>query len=68
MRGIRRTVSAGLLGLTVAGALGFGAAQALAAPASPTAAGRAACDPLYCLDLCGPEWYCEKNGTCHCGG
>ena len=67
----------GLLGITVAGALGFGATQALASPQS-----RGPDGPHYCPidDINGPYYseycgqgcaegigYCSMEGRCVCG-
>lgn len=55
----------GLLGAAVAGALGFGATQALATPAQTSA--RTVCSPemeAYCAQLCGEAGgYCQRPTT-----
>jgi hypothetical protein len=60
-----------LLGLVVAGSLGFGATQAIAAPGS--AAVLACPDKGYdypyspCANACGGRGYCAEGGICRCG-
>ncbi|WP_420127699.1 hypothetical protein [Longimicrobium sp.] len=64
----------GLLGLMVAGSLGFGATQALATPSQASTAA-ATCpskgyDYYYasCAYACpGRQGYCSAGGICRCG-
>jgi hypothetical protein len=58
------TLRSAVFALGVAGTLGFGATQAMAAPdASPRAS---SCYP-ECESQCGPSWgYPLRNGVCVC--
>jgi hypothetical protein len=69
MEGLVKTITRGAAALGLLAALGFGAAQALAAPAAAETAARA-CSPLTCAASCFNRgydlWYCS-DGVCHCG-
>ena len=62
-----RNARRGAFGLAVAGALGFGAAQAVAAP--PTAE-RAVCNDRLCNRVCQTAGFiggfCGSDGSCNC--
>lgn len=58
-----------LLGAATVGSLGFGTAQAFAAPQAPAAA-EAACTNTYCRKICGElggNWV-PSAGRCYCCG
>ena len=67
MEGLAKTVTRGVAALGLLAGLGFGAAQALAAPAETAAH---ACSSLTCASSCFNKgydtWYCWE-GVCHCG-
>lgn len=60
-----------VFGAGVAAALGFGAAQAAAAPGGAPGERRLVCDDLACLDYCERAGYsygiCRTDGSCRCG-
>lgn len=60
----------GVFGLALLAALGFGATQALAAPASAEAKGAGRCTDQYCKKACAPFYgYCDyRSGLCACAG
>jgi len=64
----RWTVRGAVFGAAIAGALGFGATQALAAPAPPAAGPNCqSSDDCYALDQCGPNGgICFGGGRCFC--
>jgi hypothetical protein len=67
MRKISRAVCIGLLSAGAAGALGFGAAQALAAPAAATSA--LSCSDERCDAICVSRGYAYgdcSTGACRC--
>jgi len=64
------TLRRGVFGVATAAALGFGATQALAAPA-PVAPGEKVCDEALCDRICdltnrGLGGFCSSNGVCVC--
>jgi hypothetical protein len=67
---MKRTVARGLFAAVLAGTLGFGATQVLAAPA-PADAERV-CNPIACNRQCeamfGPfaSGFCTEGGMCAC--
>ncbi len=69
MNATRRHVARGAATAAVLAALGFGAAQAFAAPAAPRALAARACTSYTCGTACFQKgytgWYCF-NGVCHC--
>lgn len=69
MRATMRTVRGWLLAAGVAGALGFGGAQAVAAPAAP-GKGEAVCNARLCNRICQSVGTiggtCTPDGSCVC--
>ncbi|HYW13526.1 MAG TPA: hypothetical protein VE871_16315 [Longimicrobium sp.] len=68
--GMMTTVRRGVLGAATAAALGFGATQALAAPASAVH-GAKVCDDAVCDRVCdltnrGLGGFCSSTGVCVC--
>lgn len=67
-RGLRNGVAAA----GMAGALAFGAGQALAAPQPRAEAGAAVCDVETCRTICKVRYgpfaggWCDETGTCRC--
>ena len=70
MRVTRRTIRGGLFAAGVAAALGFGGAQAAAAPRSDTLDEARACNPTGCDRSCrargGISGRCTDAGLCAC--
>lgn len=65
---MRRRMMRGLLAATFAAAMGFGGAQAMAAPAAAEASVAARCDPEACAQRCAREGLtglCSGRG-CYC--
>jgi hypothetical protein len=65
-----KTVRRGMFGAATAAALGFGGAQAFAAPA-PAAGGAKVCDEALCDRICdltnrGLGGFCSSTGVCVC--
>lgn len=69
MRGTARHVARAVAAAAVLGALGFGGAQAFAAPAAARAMAARTCVGYTCSTACFQKgytgWYCF-NGVCHC--
>ena len=63
---MKRMITRGLFAATVAASLGFGAAQAVAAPAEARAKAVAGCTPESCATRCAPlAGFCSGRG-CYC--
>lgn len=68
--GMMTTVRRGVFGAAAAASLGFGATQALAAPA-PATGGEKVCDEAVCDRVCdlanrGLGGFCSSAGLCVC--